>query len=121
AFADDKSVAAGIPRTARMRRIVIARGERLHGGKSPDAHGRDGGFGATANHHFCGAALDNLEGIANAMRGSRTRRGWRGIRPSRPITNRHSSRSQLHAARGTEHRGNLVRAAVQQLSVLALD
>src|SRR5215469_2367008 len=95
--------------------------ERLHGGKSPNAHGRDGGFGAAANHHFCCAALDDLEGITNGMGGSGTRRGRRGVRPARAITNRNLPGSQINDGGRNEKGRNLVGTAVQQLPVLALD
>src|SRR5436305_2349706 len=121
AFANDESIAARVPRTAGVLGIVIARGERLHRGKSTDPHGGDGSFSAAANHHFRGSTLDNLEGVANGMSRSGARRGGGGIRSARAITNGNLSGRQIDNGGRDEKGRNLARAAVQQLAMLALD
>ncbi len=120
-FADHKTVAARVPGTAGVLRIVIPRGERLHGRKPADAHGRDGRLRASANHHLRGPALDNFEGVAHGMRGSGASRSSGGIRPFRTIANGNLPRSQIDDRRRNEKRRNLVRAAVQQLAMFALN
>ena len=80
ALADHKSVALAIPRARRALRLVVARRERAHGGKSADAHGRDAGFGAAADHGIGVAALDEAERIADGMRAGGAGRRGRGIR-----------------------------------------
>src|SRR5436305_1017727 len=121
AFANDESIAARVPRTAGVLGIVIARGERLHRGKSTDPHGGDGSFSAAANHHFRGSTLDNLEGVANGMSRSGARRGGGGIRSARAITNGNLSGRQIDNGGRDEKGRHLARAAVQQLAMLALD
>ena len=121
AFADDEAVALGVKRAAGALRLVVARGERLHGGKSADAHGRDRGFRAAADHHFGVAALDEAEGIADGVRRSRAGRGRRRIRAARAVANRDHAGRQIDDGRGNEKRGDAARAAFEQLDVLALD
>src|SRR5258708_3176398 len=77
----------GIPGGAWGGRGVVAGREGLHGGKSPNAHRRDGCFRAAADHHLRRAALDNFEGIADRMRRGGTRRGGSGIRSARAVAN----------------------------------
>ena len=66
AFADDKSVAVLVERTAGVFGIVVARGERAHGGESSDAHGRNGGLGAARDHGVGIAALDDAVSVTDA-------------------------------------------------------
>src|SRR5438445_7213160 len=93
----------------------------LHRGETADTHGRDGGFGAAANHHLGITALDNFERVADGVgRGRARRRGGR-IRPARPIADRDVARGQVDDCGGNEERRDLAGAALQQLGVLALD
>ena len=85
AFADDESVAVLVPRAAGALGLVIARGQRAHGGESADAHRRDGGFGAAADHDIGVAALDHLEGIADAVRAGGAGGGGGRVRPLAPV------------------------------------
>ena len=50
AFADDKTVAILVEGPGSALRFFVARGKSAHGGKSTDAHRRDRGFRAAADH-----------------------------------------------------------------------
>ena len=63
AFADDEAVAVLVPGAAGALGLVIAGGERAHGGKTADAHGSDGGLGAAGDHDVGVAAGNDLEGV----------------------------------------------------------
>ena len=76
AFADDEAVAVLVPGAGGLRGLVVALREGAHGGKSADAHGRDAGFGAAADHDVGIAVLDEAERIADG-----SGRWW--CRPSR--------------------------------------
>lgn len=56
-FAEDESIASGVPWAGCRSGIVVAGGEGSHGGEAGDGKGRDGGFTATANHNVGIAAL----------------------------------------------------------------
>ncbi len=80
AFADHESVAIAIERAGSVRGIVIALRKRAHGGESADAHGRDAGFGAAADHDVGIAALNNPERIADGVGAGGAGRGRGGVR-----------------------------------------
>ena len=68
AFAHHKAVAAFVPRARGGGRVVVAGGQRFHGGKTADAQGTNRAFG-TAGHHYIGIAVHNhARGVANAVR-----------------------------------------------------
>ena len=68
AFADHKTIAIQVEGSRRVSWIVITRRKRPQSGEPSDAHGRDGRFGATANHCIGIAALDDLEAVADRVR-----------------------------------------------------
>ncbi len=121
AFAHDEAVATGIERPAGVSGIVIARGKRLHGSKAADAHGSDGGFGAAADHHLRGAALDDFEGVADGVRGSGASRGGGGIRSLGAIANGDVSGSEIDDGGRNEKGRDLAWSALDQFPVLAFD
>src|SRR5450759_796756 len=65
AFAHHEAVAVLVPGTAGASGVVIASGKRAHGGESADAHGSNGGFGASGNHYVGILVLDYAKGIAD--------------------------------------------------------
>ena len=121
AFADDEAVAAGVERPAGVGGIFIAGGKSLHGGKAADAHGSDGGFGAAADHHVRGAALDNFEGIADGVRRSGACGGGGGVRALGSITNGNVAGSEIDDGGRNEKGRDSAWAALDQFPVLAFD
>ena len=121
AFADDEAVAVLVPGTAGVMRIVVARGQRAHGGKSADAHGSDGGFGAAGNHHVGVAVLDDARGIANGMRAGGAGGAGGLVRALGVMADADLAGGEIDDGRGNEERRDLARAAVEQVVVLALD
>src|SRR5437870_1675409 len=59
---------------------VSPMGKRAHGGESADAHGGNGGFGASGNHYIGVMVLDDAEGIADGVGAGGAGRGRRFIR-----------------------------------------
>src|SRR2546422_486289 len=96
ALADDEAVAIRVERAAGARRLVIARGQCFHGGKAADAHGCDGRLSAAGNHHVGVAALNDFEGVADGVRGSRAGRRRCRVWPACPIADGDVSGSQIH-------------------------
>src|SRR5580704_15307651 len=121
AFADDEAVAVGFEGAAGVFRVFIVRGQGAHGGKTADAHGGDGGFGAAGDHDVGGAALDNFEGVADGVgrRGAGGRRG--GIGTLGAVTNRDVAGSEIDDGGRNEKRGNLSGAAGEIFGMFALD
>ena len=107
AFAHHEAIAFGVERTAGAFRFVIARGKRAHGGESADAHGGNGSFRATRDHHFRIAALNDLERVAHGVRRSGASRGRGGVRALRAIANRNVARGEIHNCRRNEKGRNL--------------
>jgi hypothetical protein len=101
--------------------IVVAGGEGAHGGESADAHGSDGGFGASGNHDVGVAALDDAEGIADGMSagGAGGGRGFVGALGA----NAHGdvSGGEVDDGGGNEEGGDLARAAFEERGMFALD
>ena len=121
AFADDEAVAVGVEGAAGVFRVIVAGGERAHGGESADAHGGDGGFGAAGDHDVGGAALDNFEGVADGV-GRRGAGGGRGgIGTLGAVTNRDVAGSEIDDGGRNEKRGNLSGAAGEIFGMFALD
>ena len=121
AFADDEAVAAGVERAAGVSGIFIASGKSFHGSKAADAHGSDGGFGAAADHHVRGAALDDFEGIADGVRGSGAGGGGGGIWALGSVTNGNVAGSEIDDGGRNEKGRDSAGAALDQFPVLALD
>jgi hypothetical protein len=121
AFADDEAVALGVERTAGALGLVIARGERFHGRETADAHGGDGGFAAAADHDLGITTLDEAEGIAHGMRGSRTGGGGGGIGPASAVANGDDAGSKINDGGRNEKRRDAAGAALEKLAMLALD
>src|ERR1700733_2367268 len=120
-LADDESIAIGVERPAGVLGIVIARRESAHGRESADAHGRDGGFGAPGDHHVCGAALNNFEGVTDGVRGSGAGRGGGGVRAFRAVTNGNVSGGEIDDGGGNKERRDLAGTARQKFGMLALN
>ncbi len=121
AFADDEAVALGVEGAAGALRLVIARGERAHGGESADAHGSDGGFGAAADHDVGIAAVDDAEGVADGVGGSGAGGGGGGIRAAGAIADGNEAGGEIDDGRGNEEGMILPGPPCEQLRVLALD
>src|ERR1700722_6792352 len=121
AFADHETVAAGSERAGGVSGIVVASGERFHGGETADAHGSDGGFRAAADHHFGGAALDDFEGVADSVGGSGARGGSGGIRALGAIANGDVAGSQIDDGGRDEKGRDSAWTALDQFPVLAFD
>ena len=121
AFAHDEAVAVLVPGTAGAIGVVIAGGKRAHGGESADAHGSDGGFGASGNHHIGIAALDDAEGIADGMGAGGAGRGRRFIRALGAEAHGNVSGGEVDDGGGNEERRDLARAALEERGMFALD
>ena len=115
AFADDEAVAIGIEWTAGALGIVIARGKGAHGGKTADAHGRDGGFRAAGNHHFRSAALNDFESVADGVGGGRARGGGGGVRAFRAVANRDVAGGEIDDGSRNEKGRNFSGAALRDI------
>ena len=101
--------------------VVVAGGEGLHGGESTDAHGGDGGFGATGDHGVGIAALDDAEGVADGVRGGGA--GGRGglVGAACVVLDGDVAGGEVDDGAGDEEGRDLAWAAVQHGGVLALD
>ena len=58
ALSHQEAVPVRVEGAARPLRIVVARGHRLHRGKTRDRKGGDGSFGTPRDHHVSVPALD---------------------------------------------------------------
>src|ERR1017187_3275754 len=121
AFAHDEAVAIPVPGTTGASRVVIARGEGAHGGESADAHGSDGGFGASGNHHVGIAVLDDAEGIADGVGAGSASRGRRLIRTLGAEAHGNVSGGEVDDGGGNKKRRDLARAALDERGMFALD
>ncbi len=121
AFADDESVAGLIPGTAGFFGIIVASGERPHGGESAHAHGSDRGLGATRDHHIGIVVLDDPEGIANGMRAGGAGGRRRLVRSLGSVTHGNMPGRQIDNGGGNKEGRNLARAAFHERDVLAFD
>ncbi len=121
ALADDEAVALGVERAAGALRLVVAGGQRPHGGEAAHAHRGDGGFGAAADHDVGVAPGDDLEAVAHRMGRGRAGGGGGRVRPPGPGANGDVPGRQVDDAGRDEEGGDLAGAALQQLLVLPLD
>src|SRR5581483_529837 len=110
-----------IPRARGVLRVVVTLRESAHGREAADTHGRDGRFRSAADHRLGGAALDELERVADGVRAGGTGRGGGRIWPARAETNGHLPGREVDNDRRDEKRRDAVRAFFQQDLVLALD
>ena len=67
-FAHHEAVAVFIPRTGGSGGVVVAGGQRLHGGKTAHAEHTYRAFRAAGHHHVGIAVLNHAGGIADAVR-----------------------------------------------------
>ena len=121
AFANHKTVAVAIPRTAGLFRCVVARRKGAHGGKAADAHGRDRSFRAAGNHHIRVVVLDNAERISNGMSAGGTGRRGRFVRSLGAETHGDLPSRKIDNGRRNKEGRNLARTAFHQRGVLAFD
>ena len=121
AFTDHKAIAVAIKRAACVLGIIVASRQRAHRGEPADAHRRDRGFGASADHRVGVASLNDLEAVADGVRARRTGRTGRRVRPLEPEPNRYLARGQIDDRRRNKEGRYLARPALQELLVLALD
>jgi hypothetical protein len=120
-LAHHEAVAVLVERPAGLLRLVVARRERTHRGKSTDAHRRNRRFRSAGNHHFRIAAADDFVRFADGMSRRRACRARRKVRAARVESNRDLARRQVDDGRGNEERGDAPRAALQQLLVLGFN
>src|SRR5208282_4057898 len=111
AFAHDEAVAVLVPGTAGAGGVVIARGKGAHGGESADAHGSNGGFGASGNHYVGVTVLDDAEGIADGVGAGGAGGGRRFIRTLGAEPHGNVPGGEVDDGGGNEERGNLARSA----------
>ena len=121
AFAHDEAVAVSVPGTAGASRIVVARGERAHGGESADAHGSDGSFGASGNHHVGIAVLDDAEGIADGVSAGGAGRGRGFVRSLGAVSHGDMAGGEVDDGGRNEEGRDLARATFDERGVFALD
>ena len=121
AFAHDEAIAVFVPGTAGAGRIVVARGERAHGGESADAHGSDGSFGAAGDHDVGVAVLNDAVGIADGVRAGGAGSGGGCVRALGAELHRDMAGSEVDDGGGNEEGRDLARAAFEKRFVLALD
>ena len=110
-----------IPRAAGFFRVVITRGECAHGGKSADAHGRDGRFGAAGDHHVSIVVLDDAEGISDGMGAGGAGGGRRLVRSLGAEAHGDLAGGKVDDRGRNKERRNLARAAFEQSGVFAFD
>ena len=121
AFAHDEAVAILVPGTAGASGVVVARGKCAHGGESANAHGSDGGLGASGNHHVGIAMLDDAERIADGVGAGCASRGRRFIRALGPESHGNVPGGEVDDGGGNKKRRDLARSAFEERRVFALD
>ena len=121
ALADHEAVAVFVEGAAGVGGVVVAGGERLHGGEPADAHGGDGGLGAARDHGVGVAPLDDAEGVADGVRGGGA--GGRGglVGAARAEADGDMAGCEVDDGAGNEERRNLARASGEHGRVFALD
>ena len=72
ALANDKTVSIALEWSRRVLWIIVASGERAHGGESGNAHRRDRRLGAPANHYLRVTTLNDLKTVPDGVGASRT-------------------------------------------------
>ena len=121
AFADDEAVTVFVPGAAGFFGIVVAGGERAHGGESAYAHGSDGSLGAAGDHDVGIVVLDDAKRIADGVRAGGAGGGRGLVRSLGAEAHGDLSGGEIDDGGRNEKRRDLARAAFQQFGVLALD
>src|SRR5262249_38669148 len=80
-LAEDKAVALLVEGPAGGWGIVVAAGEGAGRDKAAQAHRRDGGLGAAANHDVGVVVLNGAQGVADGVGGGGAGGGHGGVRP----------------------------------------
>src|ERR1700730_19303837 len=121
AFAHHEAIAVLVPRTAGASGIVIGSRKRAHGGESSDAHGSDGGFGASRNHYVGVVVLDDAEGIADGVGAGGAGRGRRFIWALGAEAHGNVSGGEVDDGGGNEEGGDLAGPALHERGMFPLD
>ena len=121
AFTHHKAVAVGVEGAAGALGLVVAGGERAHGGEPAHTQWSDGGLGAAADHSVGVAAGDDAVAVADGMGAGRAGGGGGGVGALGAGADRHLARRQVDNGGGNEKRRNFPRAALEQSLVLALN
>src|SRR5208283_3596080 len=116
-----KAVAILVPRTAGLFRIVIAGGERAHGGESTDAHRSDGGLGTAGDHNVSVIVLNDAERVSDGVgaRGAGGRGGF--VRSLGAETHGDVAGGKIDDGGGYKERRNLARSTIEKSGVFAFD
>ena len=121
AFADDEAVTILVEGARGVGGVVIAGGERTHGGEACNAKRSDGGFGAAGDHGVGVAALDDAEGVADGV-GAGGAGGCRGlVGAARAVLDGNVSGGEVDDRAGDEEGRDLAGTAIEQVDVFALD
>src|ERR1022692_2255261 len=121
AFAHDEAVAIPVPGTTGASRVVIARGESAHGGESANAHGSDGGLGASGNHYVGIAVLDDAERIADGVGAGGAGGGRRFVGALGAEAHGDVSGGEVDDGGGNKKWRDLARAAFEESCMFAFD
>jgi hypothetical protein len=121
ALSHDESVAAVIPGTARVGRIVVALRERAHRGKPRDAERRNARFGAAADHRIRVAPLDQPEGVPDRMRASGAGGGDRRVRALGAEAHGHVACREIDDRREDEEWRDAIGTPLEQRAMFPLD
>ena len=121
AFANHEAIAVVVPGTAGAGGVVIAGGKRAHGGESADAHGRNGGLGASGNHDVGITVLDDAEGIADGVGAGGAGSGRRFIRALGAEAHGNVPGGKVDDSGGNEERRDLARPALDKRGMFAFD
>ena len=121
AFAQHEAVAVLLERTARARRIVVARRQGAQRGKTANPHRTHRRFSAARDHGVGRAALDNLERVTDRVRRRRACGAGRQVGALRAEANRHLPRRQINDGGRDEERRDLARPTCEVGLVLPFD
>ena len=121
AFPNHETVAILVEGPAGVFGVVVAGGEGAHGGESTDAHGSDGRFGTTGDHHIGIVALDDAIRVADGVGTGGAGGGGGFVGAFGAVADAHLARGKINDGRGNKKRRNFARAALQHVVVLALD
>ncbi len=121
AFTAHKAVAILVEGAAGVGGVVVTGGESLHGGESADRKWSNGSFGAARDHGVGIAALDDAEGVANAVRRAGAGGGGGLVRSLGAVLDGHMPGGKVDDRGGNEEGRNLAWAAGEHGRVFALD
>ncbi len=121
ALTHHEAVAVGVERAARVRRIVVARGQRLHRAESTDGERRDHGLRSPGDHQVSVAFADQAHRLADRVGSGGARRGQRQVRSLGPHEDRHVARGHVQDHTGDEERRDTPGTALEQLAVHLLE